>query len=150
MAETFSEFSLPLYAEDIKKILPHRYPFLLVDRVTELDPGQRVRGFKLVSANEPQFTGHFPEFNLLPGVLMVEAMAQLGGVAVLMMPQYQNKMPMLAGLDKVRYRGQVRPGDRLDMEVTLDRLRGAMGRGQGVATVDGKVVCEATILFALA
>jgi len=145
-----SDLQLPLYAEDIRKILPHRYPFLLVDRVTALEPGQRAVGYKLISANEPQFTGHFPEFNLFPGVLITEAMAQLGGVAVLTMPQYHSKMPMLAGLDGVRYRGQVRPGDRLDMEVTLDRLRGSMGRGKAVASVEGKVVCEATILFALA
>lgn len=145
-----SEFSLPLYAEDIKKILPHRYPFLLVDRVTELEPGKRVVGYKLVTANEPHFTGHFPEYNLMPGVLILEAMAQLGGIAVLAMPGLADKRPMLTGIDDARIRGQVRPGDKLEMEVVIDRLRGSMGRGRAVAKVDGQVVTEATILFALA
>ncbi|MCL6455172.1 MAG: 3-hydroxyacyl-ACP dehydratase FabZ [Alicyclobacillus sp.] len=141
---------LPLYVEDIRKLLPHRYPFLLVDRVTEVVPGKRAVGYKLVSANEPQFTGHFPEYAILPGVLIVEAMAQLGGAAMLGVPELQGRMPMLAGIDGARFRGQVRPGDKLDMEFTIDRLRGSMGRGSGVAKVDGQVVAEATILFALA
>lgn len=145
-----TELNLPLYAEDIKKLLPHRYPFLLVDRVTEVDPGKRAVGYKMVTANEPHFTGHFPEFNLMPGVLIVEAMAQLGGAAMLGMPELQGKMPMLGGIDNARFRGQVRPGDKLDLEFTIDRLRGSMGRGQGVAKVEGKTVAEATILFALA
>ncbi|MCL6631808.1 MAG: 3-hydroxyacyl-ACP dehydratase FabZ [Alicyclobacillus herbarius] len=145
-----SDLNLPLYAEDIRKILPHRYPFFLVDRVTELDPGKRVVGYKLVSANEPHFQGHFPEYNLMPGVLIMEAMAQLGGVAVLTMSEFAGKLPMFAGMDNVRFRGQVRPGDRLDMELTIDRLRGSMGKGQGRATVDGKLVAEGTILFAIA
>jgi 3-hydroxyacyl-[acyl-carrier-protein] dehydratase len=143
------ELQLPLYAEQIRKILPHRYPFLLVDRVTELVPGERAVGYKLVSQNEPQFTGHFPEFSLFPGVLTVEAMAQLGGVAILMKPEFQNKLPVFAGVDGVRFRGQVRPGDKLDMELTIDRLRGSMGKGTGIAKVDGKVVCEGTLMFAL-
>ncbi|WP_245631882.1 3-hydroxyacyl-ACP dehydratase FabZ [Alicyclobacillus ferrooxydans] len=144
------EIQLPMYVEDIKKLLPHRYPFLLIDRVTELEPGKRAVGYKMVSANEPHFTGHFPEYNLMPGVLVVEAMAQLGGVAVLALPELAGKMPMFAGIDSARFRGQVRPGDKLDMDVTIDRLRGSMGRGQGIATVNGEKVCEATILFALA
>lgn len=145
-----TEFTLPLYAEQLRELLPHRYPFLLVDRVTELEPGKRAAGYKLVSANEPQFTGHFPEYNLMPGVLIVEAMAQVGGIAVLAVPELAGKRPMLAGIDEVRFRGQVRPGDKLDMEVTIERLRGSMGRGRGVAKVDGQVVCEGAILFALA
>ena len=145
-----TEFKLPLYAEELRALLPHRYPFLLVDRVTELEPGKRAVGYKLVSANEPQFTGHFPEYNLMPGVLIVEAMAQVGGIAVLAVPELAGKRPMLAGIDEVRFRGQVRPGDKLDMEVTIERLRGSMGRGRGVAKVDGQVVCEGSILFALA
>lgn len=144
-----AEIKLPMYVEDIKKLLMHRYPFLLVDRVTELTPGKHAVGYKMVSANEPHFTGHFPEYNLMPGVLMVEAMAQLGGIAVLSLPEMKDKLPMFAGIDGARFRGQVRPGDKLDMDVTIDRLRGSMGRGQGVATVNGEKVAEATILFAL-
>ena len=143
------DISLPLYAEDIRRILPHRYPFLLVDRVTELEPGKRAAGYKMVSANEPHFTGHFPEYNLMPGVLIAEAMAQLGGIAVLLVPELAGKQPMLAGLDEMRFRGQVRPGDKLEMETEIDRLRGSIGRGRGVARVDGQVVCEGTIVFAL-
>lgn len=145
-----TDFTLPLYPEDIKKILVHRYPFLLVDRVTEMTPGQHVVGYKMVTANEPHFNGHFPEYNLMPGVLIIEALAQLGGIAVLALPGMEGKRPMLAGLDEVRYRGQVRPGDKLDMEVVIERLRGSMGKGRCVAKVDGNVVCEGLILFALA
>lgn len=143
------DLELPLYAEDIRKFLPHRYPFLLVDRVTELIPGQRVQGYKMVTANEPHFTGHFPGYSIMPGVLIVEAMAQLGGVAVLAQPEFQGKRPLLSGVDGARFRGQVRPGDKLDMELVIDRLKGHLGRGAGKAFVDGKLVAEATILFAI-
>ncbi|SFU65931.1 3-hydroxyacyl-ACP dehydratase FabZ [Alicyclobacillus macrosporangiidus] len=144
------EWTLPLYAEDIRKILPHRYPFLLVDRVVALEPGKFAAGFKNVTANEPHFNGHFPDYNLMPGVLIMEAMAQLGGIALLTVPELQGKLPMFAGIDHARFRGQVRPGDRLEMETYIDRLRGGMGKGHGVAKVDDKVVAEGEILFALA
>lgn len=144
------EFSLPMYTEEIRQLLPHRYPFLLIDRVTNIDPGKLATGYKLVSANEPHFAGHFPEYNLMPGVLIAEAMAQLGGIAVLMLPELTGKRPMLAGLDEFRFRGQVRPGDKLDMEIRIERLRDAMGKGRGVASVDGQTVAEGAILFALA
>lgn len=144
------ELQLPLYIEDIKALLPHRYPFLLIDRVTHLVPGKEVTGYKMVTANEPHFPGHFPEFHLMPGVLITEALAQLGGIAVMAVPEMQGKRPMLAGLDEFRFRGQVRPGDKLDMHVTIDRLRGNMGKGHGAASVDGQVVAEGSILFALA
>lgn len=143
------DLTLPLYAEDIRRILPHRYPFLLVDRVTELEVGKRAVGYKLVTANEPHFTGHFPEYMLMPGVLIAEAMAQLGGIAVLSVPELAGKQPMFGGIDNMRFRGQVRPGDKLEMDVTIDRLRATMGKGRGVATVDGKVVCEGEMVFAL-
>jgi len=145
-----SDWTMPMYADDIRKILPHRYPFLLVDRVTQLTPGQHVEGYKLVSANEPHFTGHFPDYNLMPGVLIMEALAQLGGVAILTLPELAGKLPMFAGMDQVRFRGQVRPGDKLDMEVTIDRLRGSIGKGHGQAKVDGAVVAEGNIIFAIA
>jgi 3-hydroxyacyl-[acyl-carrier-protein] dehydratase len=145
-----SELKLPLSVDDIANILPHRYPFLLVDRVTELEPGKRAVGYKMVTVNEPHFTGHFPGYPLMPGVLILEALAQLGGIAVLTVPELSQKRPMLTGVDEFRFRGQVRPGDKLDMDVTIDRLRGSMGKGHGVATVDGQVVAEGNILFALA
>lgn len=143
------EFNLPMYAEEIRNVLPHRYPFLLVDRVTEIDPGVRVKGYKMVTANEPHFTGHFPEFMIMPGVLIVEAMAQLGGVAILSQPQFQGKRPLLSGIDGARFRGQVRPGDKLEMELEIERIKGTLGKGKGTAYVDGKLVAEAGILFAL-
>ncbi len=142
------EITLPLYAEDIRKMLPHRYPFLLVDRVTELIPGKLAIGYKMVTTNEPYFTGHYPEYNLMPGVLIVEAMAQLGGIALLSIPEQTGKRPMLTGIDKFRIRRQVRPGDKLDMEVTIDRLRSSMGQGSGVAKVDGEPVADGGLLFA--
>jgi 3-hydroxyacyl-[acyl-carrier-protein] dehydratase len=144
------ELNLPLYAEDLRKLLPHRYPFLLIDRVTDLTPGKRAVGYKLVTANEPHFTGHFPEFNIMPGVLIAEAMAQLGGIAILVNPEFTGKRPMLTGLDKFRFRRPVRPGDKLEMDITIDRMRGTMGQGSGVATVDGEIAAQGTILFAFA
>lgn len=143
------KFELPMYVEDIRSVLPHRYPFLLVDRVTELDPGVSVKGYKLVTANEPHFTGHYPEFSIMPGVLIVEAMAQLGGVAILSQDDFQGKRPLLSGIDGARFRGQVRPGDKLEMELVIDKLKGRIGKGTGKAYVDGKLVAEASILFAI-
>ena len=135
---------------DIQRILrrlPHRYPFLLVDRVVELEPGKRVVAVKNVTANEPQFTGHFPERPIMPGVLMVEAMAQAGAVAVLTLPEYAGKLALFAGIDECRFRRTVLPGDTLRMEVTLEKLRGMFGRAKAVASVDGEVACEATLSF---
>ncbi|GEO24725.1 3-hydroxyacyl-[acyl-carrier-protein] dehydratase FabZ [Alicyclobacillus acidoterrestris] len=143
------DFNLPLYVEDIRKILPHRYPFMLVDRVTDITPGVSVKGYKLVTTNEPHFTGHYPDYNIMPGVLIVEAMAQLGGVAILSQDDFEGKRPLLSGIDGARFRGQVRPGDKLDLEVTIDRLKGRIGKGRGTAHVDGKLVAEAEILFAI-
>ena len=105
----------------IMEILPHRYPFLLIDRILELEPGVRARGYKNITFNEPQFTGHFPGNPLFPGVYMIEAMAQLGGAVVLEPGEFSRKIPYLAGIDKAKFRRPVVPGDRLDMEVTLVR-----------------------------
>lgn len=143
------ELNLPLYAEEIRNILPHRYPFLLVDRVTEIDPGVRVKGYKLVTVNEPHFTGHYPEYSIMPGVLIIEAMAQLGGVAVLSQPDFRGKRPLLSGIEGARFRSPVRPGDKLDLEITIDKLKGRLGKGKATAHVDGKLAAEATILFAI-
>jgi 3-hydroxyacyl-[acyl-carrier-protein] dehydratase len=146
---TAVDLALPLEAADIMRIIPHRYPFLLIDRVVELEPGKRVVAIKSVTANEPQFTGHFPGRPIMPGVLMVEALAQAGAVAVLSLPEYRGKLALFAGIDECRFRRTVLPGDTLRLEVTLDKLRGVFGRGRGVASVDGEVAVEATISFVI-
>ena len=134
---------------EIKKILPHRYPFLLVDRVTEIEEGKKVKGYKNVSANELFFQGHFPEHPVMPGVLILEALAQLGGVAILQMDKFKGKLPLFAGADKVKWRRQVVPGDRLDLECEIIKLKGPIGIGKAVASVDGEKACEAEIMFAI-
>ena len=147
-AEPASEaaaFVAPLEAADIMRILPHRYPFLLVDRVIELEPGKRAVGIKNVTANEPQFTGHFPGRPIMPGVLMVEALAQTCGVAVLTLDEYRGKIGLFAGIDDCRFRRLVQPGDTLRMEVTVEKLRGMFGRARAVASVDGEVAVEGTL-----
>jgi 3-hydroxyacyl-[acyl-carrier-protein] dehydratase len=146
---TAVDLALPLEAADIMRIIPHRYPFLLIDRVVELEPGKRVVAMKSVTANEPQFTGHFPGRPIMPGVLMVEALAQAGAVAVLSLPEYRGKLALFAGIDECRFRRTVLPGDTLRLEVTLDKLRGVFGRGRGVASVEGEVAVEATISFVI-
>ena len=143
--DTKPTLALPLGAAEIMRILPHRYPFLLVDRVIELEPGKRAVALKQVSANEPQFTGHFPGRPIMPGVLMVEALAQTCGVAVLTLDEYQGKIGLFAGIDGVRFRRLVQPGDTLRMEVTVEKLRGMFGRARAVATVDGEVAVEGTL-----
>ena len=137
--------TLPLEAADIMRIIPHRYPFLLLDRVLELEPGRRAVGIKAVTANEPQFTGHFPGRPIMPGVLMVEALAQTAAVAVMTLDEYRGKLGLFAGIDDCRFRRMVLPGDTLRLEVTVDKLRGMFGRVRGVATVDGEVAVEATL-----
>lgn len=135
--------------EAIKETIPHRYPFLLVDGVTEIEEGKRVVGFKNVSANEPYFQGHFPDYPVMPGVLIVEALAQVGAIAVLGMEENEGKIGFLAGIDKCRFKRQVKPGDQLKLEVEIIRIRGPIGKGKGIATVDGEVACEAEIMFAI-
>jgi 3-hydroxyacyl-[acyl-carrier-protein] dehydratase len=141
--------SLPLEAADIMRVIPHRYPFLLIDRVVELEPGKRVVAIKSVTANEPQFTGHFPDRPIMPGVLMVEALAQAGAVAVLSLPEYRGKLVLFAGIDECRFRRTVLPGDQLVLKVELEKLRGMFGRARAVASVDGEVAVEATISFVI-
>lgn len=138
---------LPWEAAQIMRVIPHRYPFLLVDRVLELEPGQRVVAIKTVTANEPHFVGHFPERPIMPGVLMVEALAQAGAVAVLSLPERRGKLALFAGIDDCRFRRAVVPGDVLRLEVVVERLRGMFGRARGTASVDGEVAVEATISF---
>ncbi len=138
-----------LTAQEIMAIIPHRYPFLLVDRILELEPGVRAIGEKLVTINEPFFQGHFPSYPVMPGVLIIEALAQTGAVAALSVPENQGKIAFFAGVDGVRFRRQVRPGDTLRLEVHLDKMRRNIGKGSAKATVDGQLACEGELLFAL-
>jgi 3-hydroxyacyl-[acyl-carrier-protein] dehydratase len=133
----------------IQEILPHRYPFLLVDRILEVEAGKRAVGLKNVTINEPFFQGHFPGYPVMPGVLLVEAMAQVGAVAILSMPDNKGKIGLFAGIDKLRFRQQVVPGDQLRIEVIMDRVRGRIGKGTGKVEVAGKVVAEGELMFAI-
>lgn len=138
-----------LDAQAIQRIIPHRYPFLLVDRIVEIEWGKRAVGIKNVTVNEPFFQGHFPGNPIMPGVLIIEALAQVGAVTVLGMPEYRGKLAFFAGIDRVRFKRPVRPGDTLRLEVELEKMRRSIGVGQGRATVDGELVAEGSLMFAL-
>jgi len=140
---------MSLYINDIMKRIPHRYPFLLVDRVSELVPGKSAKGYKNVTINEPFFQGHFPDYPVMPGVLIIEALAQLGAAAVLGSEEHEDKLAMFTGIDKVRFRRQVIPGDRLDLEAEIIKMRGLMGKAAVKAMVEGEVAAEGEIMFAL-
>jgi len=142
---------MPLMDIDaIREILPHRYPFLLVDAILELEP-ERIVGIKNVSVNEPFFVGHFPEFPVMPGVLIVEAMAQVAGVLVLnQIPDRKNKLVLLATVEQAKFRRPVRPGDQLRIEMTLSKRKASVAKMHGVATVNGVVVAEAEVMCKIA
>ena len=134
---------------EIQKILPHRYPFLLVDKITEFEEGKRIKGIKNVTANEPQFTGHFPGNPIMPGVLITEALAQVGAVMLLSMPENKGKLGVFTGINNFKFRRQVVPGDTLVLEAELLTYRHGMRKAQVKATVEGQMAAGGEISFAV-
>ncbi len=140
---------MQLNSNEIQEILPHRYPFQLVDRITEGEPGKYAKGIKCVSVNEMQFCGHFPQKHLMPGVLIIEALAQVGAVAILSMPENKGKIVFFGGIKSARFRQQVVPGDVLELECELIKQMGPVGVGKAVAKVNSKVAVNAELTFAV-
>ncbi|MBU5425769.1 3-hydroxyacyl-ACP dehydratase FabZ [Tissierella pigra] len=138
-----------LNIEEIKEIIPHRYPFLFIDKVLIEEIGVKGLGYKNVTINEPFFQGHFPNMPVMPGVIIVESMAQVGAVILLSDERYKGKTPYFAGINKVRFKRKVVPGDTLKMEVILTRVRGSVGVGEGKAYVGDELACEGEFLFAI-
>ena len=140
---------MELNIQQIMEILPHRPPFLLVDKITECEPGVKAKGIKCVSVGEPYFCGHFPQEHVMPGVLILEAMAQVGAVAILSLPENQGKIALFGGVKNARFKRQVIPGDVLELECTLTKRRGPVGIGVCTATVNGETACTAELIFAI-
>ena len=140
---------MQLNSNEIQEILPHRYPFLLVDKITECVPGQKATGIKCVTANEMQFLGHFPQKHVMPGVLIIEALAQTGAVAILTEEENKGKIALFGGIKSARFKKQVVPGDVLTLSCEIINRRGPVGIGKAVATVDGKVAVVAELTFAI-
>lgn len=136
-------------AKEIMEIIPHRQPFMLIDTIEELEEGVRALGKKCVSFNEPYFAGHFPGNPVMPGVLILEALAQVGAVAMLGMPEMKGKTAYFAGIDKARFKQKVLPGDVLMLETKIIKVKGPIGIGEATATVNGKVACKAELTFAI-
>ncbi len=134
--------------QQIQEVIRHRYPFLLVDRVLELEEGKKAVAIKNVTINEEFFNGHFPNYPVMPGVLIVEALAQVSAIIMLTKEGNQGRLGLLAGIDNCRFKKQVKPGDQLRLEVEITRLKGAIGKGRGIATVDGEIACETELIFA--
>jgi 3-hydroxyacyl-[acyl-carrier-protein] dehydratase len=140
---------LTLTINDILEAIPHRYPFLLVDRVTELVPGERIKGYKNISFNEHFFQGHFPIAPIMPGVLQLEALAQLAGILVSRMPEGQGKMGLFTGMQNIRFRKMVVPGDKLELTAVIDKIRAPLCRFTVEARVDGQLTAEGELSFTL-
>lgn len=138
-----------LSSSEIKQIIPHRYPMLLVDKIIEMEPMKRAVGIKCVTINEEFFQGHFPGRPIMPGVLLLEAMAQVGGIALLYPEEYRGKLALFAGMDKVKFRKPIVPGDVLYMSAEIAKTRGLVGKIETVAKVNDQVVAEAEFTFAL-
>ncbi len=138
-----------LNSDQIKQILPHRYPFLLVDAVIEKEGLEKIKAIKNVTVNEPFFQGHFPQKHVMPGVLIIEALAQTGAILLLSHEHYQGKLAYFAGIDKCRFKRQVVPGDQLLLSVEVLKLKGPVGKAKAVATVDGELAATAEIMFAI-
>ncbi len=134
--------------ERIKKVIPHRYPFLLVDKILEIDEGKKAVGIKNVTINEPYFPGHFSDYPVMPGVLIVEALAQVGGIVMSKEDNSNHKIGLLTGIDNCRFRQQVKPGDQLLLTFEVTRVKGQIVKGKGVAMVNNEMVCETEIMFA--
>lgn len=140
---------MELNIDQIREILPHRYPFLLVDRITDMEPGARAEGIKCVTADEPFFQGHFPGHSVMPGVLIIEALAQTGAVAILSEPENKGKLAVFGGIKDCRFRRQVVPGDVLRLSCEITGRKGSIGFGKAVATVDGEVAARGEISFVI-
>ena len=138
-----------LNASQIMEIIPHRQPFMMLDTIEELEPGRRARARKCVTYNEPYFAGHFPKEPVMPGVLIVEAMAQAGAVAMLSQPEMKGKTAYFAGIQSAKFKKKVVPGDVLELEVEIVKVKGPIGIGKGTAYVDGKTAASAEIMFAI-
>lgn len=138
-----------LTAKEIMEIIPHRQPFMLVDTIEELDSGKKAVGKKCVSYNEPFFAGHFPQEPVMPGVLILEALAQVGAVSILSCPDFKGKTAYLGAVNHAKFKGKVSPGDVLMLEVEMIKQKGPIGIGKGTATVDGKLVVSAELTFAI-
>lgn len=140
---------MKLNLEQIKEILPHREPFLMLDRVDDYEPGDYTKAVKAVSANEWYFQGHFEDYKVMPGVLMIESMAQAGAIAMLTLEENKGKLAFFGGIKKARFKKQVVPGDLLQIEAKITRVMGNVGFGSGKVLVDGKLAAEAELIFAL-
>ena len=140
---------MELDADQIQEIIPHRPPFLLVDKITDYVPGEWAKGIKAVTVNEPFFVGHFPQYRVMPGVLIIEALAQVGAVAILSLPENKGKLAFFGGIKNARFKKQVRPGDVLELSCELIERRGPIGFGKAVAKVDGKVAAQGELTFAI-